>query len=213
MPKRLREWDAYEALKRRIEDFQLVLPLLQELSKPSIMPRHWEAVEKLTGHALGVTDAEFRLQQLLDAPLVEKHDEINEITDGADKEANILTKLDELEDKWATARFSFNNWKARGSPILMGVGAVVEELEEAQLNLQTMLTMRHIAVFRERATDKLKALSDTAETLELWQKVQLMWCSLESVFLGGDIAKQMPVVAKKFQKIDKASRGGGRAGG
>ena len=46
-------------------------------------------------------------------------------------------------------------------------------------------------------------LSETAETLERWTKVQMMWCSLESVFTGGDIAKQMPVEAKKFQKVDK----------
>jgi dynein heavy chain, axonemal len=38
---------------------------------------------------------------------------------------------------------------------------------------------------------KLTELSDTAETLELWVKVQLLWTSLESVFMGGDIAKQV----------------------
>ncbi len=203
MPKRLREWDAYTALKNQIENFQLVLPLLQELSKASIMPRHWTAVEGITGHTLPVTDAEFKLQQLLDAPLVQKGEDITEVTDAADKELGIQGKLEEMDIKWAAARFTFNPWKNRGVNVLMAVGGVVEELEEAQMNLQTMLTMRYVAFFRERAQTKLKELCDVSETLELWQKVQLLWCSLESVFLGGDIAKQMPTVAKKFQKIDK----------
>ena len=36
MPKQLREWLAYHELKKEIEDFQEVLPLLMELSKKSI---------------------------------------------------------------------------------------------------------------------------------------------------------------------------------
>jgi hypothetical protein len=49
----------------------------------------------------------------------------------------------------------------------------------------------------------LTQLSDTSDTLEMWVKVQMLWTSLESVFLGGDIAKQMPFEAKKFVKINK----------
>jgi dynein heavy chain len=44
LPKKLREWEAYNDLKKQIEDTQGVLPLLQELSKASIKDRHWEQV-------------------------------------------------------------------------------------------------------------------------------------------------------------------------
>ena len=80
---------------------------------------------------------------------------------------------------------------------------IIEELEESQLQCQTMLTMRHVKPFREEVSALLTRLSDTSDTLERWLKVQMLWCSLESVFTGGDIAKQMPVEAKKFNKVDK----------
>ncbi|CAM9375566.1 unnamed protein product, partial [Ectocarpus sp. 12 AP-2014] len=99
--------------------------------------------------------------------------------------------------------FVFSEWKGRGINVLKGTGTIVEELEEAQMNLQTMLSMRHVTPFREEAQNELQVLSDTSDTLERWLKVQMMWCSLESVFTGGDIAKQMPMEAKKFAKIDK----------
>lgn len=89
LPKKLREWQAYEALNRRITDFQTVLPLLQELSKQSIKPRHWSEVMKVTGAQLNIDSAEFKLQALLDANLVEHKEDIEEITDGADKQLQV----------------------------------------------------------------------------------------------------------------------------
>ena len=82
-------------------------------------------------------------------------------------------------------------------------GQVIEELEEAQTATCRRCSMRHVTPFREEVQFKLTELCDTTDTLELWVKVQMMWTSLESVFMGGDIAKQMPLEAKKFAKIDK----------
>lgn len=203
MPAKLREWEAYTDLKSVIDDFTTVLPLLQELSKASIKPRHWEAVMEKTSTEFDVTAADFKLQALLDAKIVQFKDDIEEITDGADKQLKIENQLEEITTRWDEEEFQFQDWKGRNVSVLKGVVPVVEELEETQMNLQTMLSMRHVAPFREQAQAKLGQLSDTSDTLERWIKVQLLWCSLESVFTGGDIAKQMPVEAKKFLKIDK----------
>lgn len=203
LPKRLKEWQAYIDLDIKIENFQNILPLLQEMSKTSIRPRHWEAIEKLTSCHLKYEDTEFRLSDLLKAPLVERHDDIVEVTDGADKEMNLQKKLEDVITQWKEKKFNFLLWKNRGVSVMAGEKALLDDLDEAQMNLQTMLTSKHIRPFKEDAVNMLHQLSNTSDTLSLWSVVQSTWCSLEVVFLTGDISKQMPVVSKKFQKIDK----------
>ena len=150
-----------------------------------------------------VGNPEFKLQSLLEANLVSVREKIEEVTDGADKQLKIENQLGEIKSAWKTKEFMFAEWKDRGVYILKATPMVVEELEEAQMNLQTLLTMRHVAPFRNVAQELLGSLSETSDTLESWVKVQLMWCALESVFTGGDIAKQLPKEAKKFAKVDK----------
>merc|ERR1719498_2398019 len=102
--------------------------------------------------------------------------------------------------------FDFVTWKSRDYPCVLSgakVGETQEALEETMMNLNTMNAQRHSIPFKEELGGMLATLSDTADTIDKWFKVQQMWTSLESVFTGGDIAKQMPMEAKKFQQIDK----------
>ena len=202
MPKSLREKKGYVDLKKAIEDFQTVLPLLQELSKPSIKDRHWRAVMEITGSNFD-TGRDFKLRTLLDLRMENFAEDIEEVADGADKQLKIHQIMVEIQNDWAARAFAFGQWKDRGVHIIKGHGAVMEELEEAQMNLQTMITQRHSVPFREELQELLSKLSETSDVLERWLKVQQMWTSLESVFTGGDIMRQMPMEAKKFSKVDK----------
>eukprot|EP00820_Chromera_velia_P029268 Cvel_12266.t1-p1 / transcript=Cvel_12266.t1 / gene=Cvel_12266 / organism=Chromera_velia_CCMP2878 / gene_product=Dynein gamma chain, flagellar outer arm, putative / transcript_product=Dynein gamma chain, flagellar outer arm, putative / location=Cvel_scaffold794:55107-67642(+) / protein_length=1727 / sequence_SO=supercontig / SO=protein_coding / is_pseudo=false len=206
LPKGLKDWEAYAELKKEIDDFYEVLPLLEELSKKSIMPRHWKQVEELTGKELPVESEMFKLQSLIDANLLAFRDEVSDICDGADKQLKIEGQKDEIAEKWKTAMFEFQKWKTRDYDCCLkgqSVADIQEGLEESQMALNTMNAQRHVAPFKEEVVNLLATLSDVSDTIERWTKVQMLWTSLESVFTGGDIAKQMPAEAKKFQKIDK----------
>ena len=136
--------------------------------------------------------------------MVKNSDELLEITDGADKEAVLRGKLDEVQTRWAEREYVFEEMRTRSNvSVLKGEKGIMEELDEDQMNLTQMLTSRNIKPMREEAQEMLQLLSDCSETLGMWSKVQQTWSSLESVFLAGDIMKAMPMVAKRFQKVDK----------
>jgi dynein heavy chain len=155
-------------LKKEIEEFQMVLPLLEELSKDSIKARHWEEIMKICGKEFDVVgNLDFKLESLIAANLVPVREEIEEITDGADKQLKIEEQLRELKAQWETQEFAFQDWKDRDIRVLKATPLVMEELEDAQMNLQTMLTMRHVAPFRAMAQEILGSLCETSDTLEL----------------------------------------------
>ena len=140
LPRKLREWAAYEELRSKISDFQLLLPLLDQLCKPSIKPRHWEDVNALLPQKLRYSDEDFTLQQIMESSILTVKDEVEEICDSADKQLQIERKMAESKGAWGVFQFEFMTWKNRDVPVLKAFGYVIEELEEAQLLLQSLLT-------------------------------------------------------------------------
>ena len=54
--------------------------------------------------------------------MVKHSDDVEEVTDGADKQLKIEVGLEEIEERWTTATFIFKEWRGRGVNILQGTG-------------------------------------------------------------------------------------------
>ena len=206
LPGSLKAWDAYKELKVEIENMTEIIPLVEALAKPTIRPRHWEEIIEMCKTDIPFESEEFTLAQLLEAPLLQFKDDIEDITDSADKQFKLEKALnEEITAFWEEAEFDIRNFKGVDHPsILSGnILDIQEKFEEHIMQLNQMNAMRYVKPFKPIVLEKIAQLAECQDTVEKWLKVQNLWTNLVSVFSSKSIAQELPLESKKFKGIDK----------
>ncbi|CAH8651359.1 unnamed protein product [Schistosoma margrebowiei] len=206
LPKALREYPAYDDLRQTLANFDQIIPLLELMTNPAMRERHWKRLATLTGRSFNVDDSEFTLRNILEAPLLEHYDDVEDICISAIKEQDIERKLINLKSEWSAQEFKFVQFKHRGELLLRGDHTLelISLMEDSLMALASLLSNRYNAPFRKDIQNFISRLSNSNEIIEQWLAVQNLWIYLEAVFIGGDIARQLPQEAKRFANVDKS---------
>lgn len=78
LPKGMKDWKAYEDLKKKIDDFTEVVPTLEAMTNKAMKERHWVRISDLTGFHFDMElDAKnLLLKDIMKAPILKFKDEI-----------------------------------------------------------------------------------------------------------------------------------------
>ena len=85
----------------------------------------------------------------------------------------------------------FEPYKNRGNIFLSQeyTYTLVEQLEDSQTMVSSLLMLKHMAPMRQRAAEWVFKLAAVNEILQQWMVVQNLWHNLEAVFTNMDFAK------------------------
>ncbi|KAK4887372.1 hypothetical protein RN001_003643 [Aquatica leii] len=192
-------------IKRQIDEFKPLIPLIQTLRNPGMRPRHWELLKAETGIAVSWTPT-ITFNDFISLGITNYPEAVAKIGDTAGKEFAIEQVLDKMLKEWEHNVMELSLYKQTGTYIMKVADDISQMLDDHIVLTQQLSFSPYKGAFTERIDDWETKLRTSSEVLEEWMEVQRAWMYLEPIFTSPDITQQLPVESKKYSTMERTWR-------
>jgi dynein heavy chain len=208
-PHKVRGWDVYKGIVEEVNNMNTSLPLCAELRSDAMRERHWKLLLDTT-HTSGNIEpdaSDFTLEKLINLGLHRYAEDVSNIVEKANKEQFIERSLTKIIDIWEKLEISYNYNDQLSTNLLGSVEEVVEQLENDNNVLQSLLSNRFVEYFLERVTLWQKRLGLVESCIGKWVDIQRQWQNLHPIFMGpADIKGSLVDEVRLFNSADELFR-------
>lgn len=150
----IRDLPPFAVFEETIVAFRESLPLLEVLKGDALRKRHWDALGEITGLPIDTESNTFTLGKIFAMQLHKHAAEVADLCKAAAKELVIEGEIKKLAEAWKDTKFEMAKYNKGGDDrgmVLRGTEEVTVALEDAALNLQSMLASRYVKPFADEA--------------------------------------------------------------
>ena len=137
--KDIKGYKAFQFLNDRVKNMDVIRPLISQLHSEFMQPRHWKKLNGICGKIVNRDDPKFCLRDIIDLELYKYAEDVNELVEGAQKEAGIEKKLTGIVDYWGDATVLF--FKEYKDPKILDTAGLEEIVENVDLHSMDLMTM------------------------------------------------------------------------
>jgi dynein heavy chain len=200
----VRSSDAFQGLDKVVKEYMISCPIITSLKSPGMRERHWRELMDVVkvSFEFPSVNPNIALSKLIDLNLHKHANDVDEITEKANKESKHEETLKSLQATWSTVNFSMNFYKDTDVPLLKLEDDIVEQLESDQMAIQSIVGSRY-GHFKTEALEWQRTLGLVSDVSQLLSELQRTWSYLEPLFVGSEeVRKELPEDAERFKEID-----------
>lgn len=151
--------------KEDVERFKEKIPVIANLRNPSLKPRHWLAIEGVLNHKF-VPGETITLKQLENLGVFNFMSELQEISAQASSEAGLENLLKKVEDNWKELEFPTISYRDSKDIFILGsLEEIQQVLDDSFINVNTILSSRHVGPIRSRVDEWYRLLELFSKTI------------------------------------------------